>query len=223
MNAIDKLINDYNEIPQLELKENDKLKDYTPEAIKLKLAVWKQGKINPILNQVESLKIKTESGLNELKTKALAKKYPLRFSVLNSDKTLGELQRSNAFQFLNSVKDLSLIKAEIDNSITANQTDYSNSLIETILANKPDELKLSQAGKPANDFYKYVSSLVKNDNEFNVKEFELKESLKELNYINDAIQSGDAFLITPKAIKQMKQNEVNKISAQYLNRSMKYI
>lgn len=218
---IEKIVTDYNKIVIDEQEQLRKLSDYNEEVRSVKLKLWKQEKTNAALNSVNDLISKTESEIKEAATKQLAKKYPLRYSSLNLEMNTGELQRINAFNFYNSVKNLALVKQEIENSITTNQTDYFNSLLDIIEANRPNEIELSKADKPTRDFYNFINSLrLQSDNDSKVKE--LRTALNELRYIVDAINSGDSFLILPRTIKQMKQNEINQVNAEYLNRAMKY-
>jgi len=228
MNTTDKLINDYNEIASLELKERTKLKDYTPEVVNKKLKDFRESKADEIRKRVKYELIKIESTVSQLSTKIPAIKYPLKYSPLSNDKLLSELQKQNAYSFLATVKDFKAKREEIETAFHSNNIDYANALLDLVFSNIPDELALSTTSKEEKDFYSFVNGIKKDFNDkFKIKEIELelmatKQQKRELDYLLNSIDMGVPFVITTRQIRQMQESEVSKIPVDYLNRAMQY-
>ena len=192
---IDTLYQRFNDITPEEIKEAEKLKDFVPGVVQEKMSKWRQEKIKDIKTSASDLSDRIKRELNELIKKVPAIKYPLRFSVLSTDRTNGELQRLNAFQFLNNVKDFKQIKQEIETAISSGLTDYANTFIDILDANKPNEIDLSKADKQTIDFYRFIDTVkkeVERDNKISGINDEIKElklSKMELEFLLQNIET----------------------------------
>jgi|GEM_PF-4681789 len=199
---INSILVDYNEIATNEVKAKENFQSqYNETTTNEKLTQWRAEKVNPILKRINYLVSDVSDEIKKESKKIPSIKFPLRFSVSSFDKTLGEIQRTNAFQFYNTVKDKNSILNEIDSAFQTEQTDYANNLIEIIGLNKPDEIAFSSASKEDREFYQAVEN--------RKKEFELKnnitsanESLEkleliklELQFILSRIESNDPLII----------------------------
>ena len=226
---IDRLISNYNQIAIDEIEQKKNLQDRYNEAISIeKLHKWRAEKVNSISSEVKYLLDGINSRLNDSIKKTVSVKYPLRYSVLSSDRTLGELMRTNAFQFINLAKDKNLIVNEIDLAIQTEQIDYANNLIEIIELNKPNEIELSRASKEDREFYQTVENRkAKFEDQHKLSELkalvsELKIERTELEYLLKTIENEDPFIITLRQAKKLSQSEIEKLDLKYINKAMSY-
>lgn len=224
LNQIDKSIADYNEIAIDEVKEKEKFQARYNETISTeKLSKWRDEKVKTILFKLKNISSDVDSETTKEAKKIPAVKFPLRYSAISSDKSLGEVVRGNAFQFINLAKDKNSILNEIDSAFQTEQTDYGNNLIDLIELNKPNQIELSRASKEDREFYQAIENR-KND-------FELKHSLTnsnellgklellklELQFILSRIESKDATIIPIRKLLEIQsESDRRKFSGENL-------
>ena len=225
---IDSLFNTFNNIFDEQKIEESKLKEFVPEVVKEKIGKWKAGKIDAIRKDVSNLRIELKSELNVRTKKIPLLKYPLRNSISDQQKIIGELQRQNAFTFINSAKDRSSIKNEVQFAFDSGSIDYFNSLIDGISLKRPNQVELSTATKEEREFYNYIDKIQKqfqtenNITGINDEIGKLKSSLREVEFIQENLESNE-LLLPLRKIKEYSSQELlslNLVNA--ANKSVQY-
>lgn len=225
---IDKLTEDFNQLNSEEINQRNKYSEYKPEAVDGKVKSWRIEKSNEIISRAKGLSRDIEKQVNVELVKPLKIKYPLRSSVSTSEKTLGEMQRANAFEFLKSVENKNAIVKEINISLSNNDLDYANTLIDLIETNKPDQVKLSSEPKEKQDFYRTVTS-IKSEfegkyklTESNSMLSELSKNKNEVDFIIQAIEENDSLIILPRQFELIPQRDRMKYT-QAATKSMMFL
>lgn len=227
------IVKDYNLISQESVKQKQLFETrYNSEVSNKKLNDWQTDKISAIHNRLNQVNMTLDDKLSKEARKIPSVKYPLRYSVLSSEKTLGELMRTNAFNFLNAAKNRDAILNEIDTARQTEQTDYFNSLIEIIELNRPNEIELSRLDKKEQDFYKAVETRrkdfeTKNNITDSNKELEILKLFKsELEYIKQRTEKKDDVIVLIRELlslgSEKERQEFARNNLEALNKAQGY-
>ena len=228
--SIDKLVENYNQLSEKEIeKKNSFSPDYTSEYIAEEVKKWRVEKNNSFRVEAAGILGTIDTRLKKLNMEIPKAKYPLRFSVSDNEKILGEMKYQRAADYLKSVKDFKKIFNEIDSAIPIDDKDYVSSLLNILESTKPNENELSKLSSDEQKFYRNIEK-TKNEYENKLQITDVSETIrslslhkKEIEGFLKALDEEVPFFITPRKILSMPEKEIIKIPVEYLNNATRLV
>jgi len=226
---IDKLIENFNSLPSEENKKRNSFSaDYSSEYIQKQLEKWREEKNNSFRAEAAGMLGTNSAKITNLSLKVPKAKFPLRFSVSDFEKIIGELKYQRAANFLNTVKESENILNELTNSIAVDDKDYVSSLLDILESTKPNDIQLSQLPNDKQKFYRDFEK-IKKEYETKLQISDVSDSLNtlkifqaEIQFILESITENSSMILLPRTFVKLPQKEQVDL-VPFANKSLEFL